>query len=181
MMASWHGNHDDVIKWKHFPRNWPFVRGIHRSPVNSSHKGQWRRPLMLSLIWVWINGWVNTRDAGDLRCYRAHYDVTVMLSTFLALCEWKQTVTSQRGSKQSFDIILVVNLNKLWNRQSNSQRFRTVWCQCDVTAMNHDRFDCDKHKHTNREHVNIILASYHGELMTPATTTLRTNEIVLTH
>ena len=32
--------HDDVIKWKHFPRNWPFVRGIHRSPVNSPHKGQ---------------------------------------------------------------------------------------------------------------------------------------------
>ena len=25
------GIHDDVIKWKHFPRNWPFVRGIHRS------------------------------------------------------------------------------------------------------------------------------------------------------
>ena len=25
------GNHDDVIKWKKFPRNWPFVRGIHRS------------------------------------------------------------------------------------------------------------------------------------------------------
>ena len=31
-------SHDDVIKWKHFPRNWPFVRGIHRSPVNSPHK-----------------------------------------------------------------------------------------------------------------------------------------------
>ena len=29
------GSHDDVIKWKHFPRYWPFVRGIHRSPVNS--------------------------------------------------------------------------------------------------------------------------------------------------
>ena len=27
-LAFWH---DDVIKWKHFPRNWPFVRGIHRS------------------------------------------------------------------------------------------------------------------------------------------------------
>ena len=25
--------HDDVIKWKHFPRYWPFVRGNHRSPV----------------------------------------------------------------------------------------------------------------------------------------------------
>ena len=31
--------HDDVIKWKHFPRYWPFVRGIHRSPVNSPYKG----------------------------------------------------------------------------------------------------------------------------------------------
>ena len=41
---------DDVIKWKHFPRYWPFVRGIHRSPVNSSHKGQWPGALMFSLI-----------------------------------------------------------------------------------------------------------------------------------
>ena len=24
-------NHDDVIKWNHFPHYWPFVRGIHRS------------------------------------------------------------------------------------------------------------------------------------------------------
>ena len=48
--------HDDVIKKKHFPRYWPFVRGIHRSPVNSPHKGQWRGALMFSLICVWING-----------------------------------------------------------------------------------------------------------------------------
>ena len=70
--------HDDVIKWKHFPRYWSFVRGIHRSPVNSTHKGQWRGALMFSLICDWINGWVNNRGAGDLRRYRAHYDVTVM-------------------------------------------------------------------------------------------------------
>ena len=38
--------HDGVIKWKHFSRYWPFVRGIHRSPVNSLHKGQWRGALM---------------------------------------------------------------------------------------------------------------------------------------
>ena len=73
-----HRKHDDVIKWKHFPRNWPFVRGIHRSPVNSPHKGQWRGALMFSLICVWINNWVNNREAGDLRRYRAHYDVIVM-------------------------------------------------------------------------------------------------------
>ena len=70
--------HDDVIKWKHFPRNWPFVRGIHRSTVNSPHKGQWRGALMFSLIWVWKNGWVNNGKAGDLRHHRAHYDVSVM-------------------------------------------------------------------------------------------------------
>ena len=71
--------HDDVIKWKHFPRYWPFVRGIHRSPLNSPHKGQWRGALIFSLICVWINGWVNNREAGDLRRYRAHFDVTVMV------------------------------------------------------------------------------------------------------
>ena len=71
-------NHDDVIKWKHLPRYWPFVRGIHRSPVNSPHKGQWHGALMFSLICVWINGWVKNREAGDLKRYRAHYDVTVM-------------------------------------------------------------------------------------------------------
>ena len=70
--------HDDVIKWKHFPRYWPFVRVIHRSPVNSPHKGQWRVALMFSLISVWINDWVNNRKADDLRRYRSHYDVTVM-------------------------------------------------------------------------------------------------------
>ena len=42
--------HDDVIKWKQIPRYWPFVPGIHRSPVNSPHKGQWRGALMFSLI-----------------------------------------------------------------------------------------------------------------------------------
>ena len=42
--------HDYVIKWKHFPRHWPFVRGIHRSPMNPPHKSQWRKALMFSLI-----------------------------------------------------------------------------------------------------------------------------------
>ena len=68
--------HDDVIRWKHFPRYWPFVRGIHRSPLNSPHKGQWRGALMFSLICAWINTWVNNREAGD-------YDVIVMHTSIL--------------------------------------------------------------------------------------------------
>ena len=65
------GEHDDVIKWKRFPRDW--------SPVNSPHIGQWRGALMFSFICVWINDWVNNREAGDLRSNRIHYDVTVMV------------------------------------------------------------------------------------------------------
>ena len=70
--------HDDVIKWKHFPRYWPFVRGVHRSPLNSPHKSQWRGALMLFLICAWINGWVNNREAGERRRHSAHYDFIVM-------------------------------------------------------------------------------------------------------
>ena len=70
--------HDDFIKWKHFPRYWPFVWGIHRSPVNSLHKSQWRGALVFSLIYARINGWVNNREAGDLWRHRAHCDVIVM-------------------------------------------------------------------------------------------------------
>ena len=70
--------HNDVIKWKYFPCYWSFVRGIHRSPVNSPHKGQWRGPLMFSLICTWIHRWVNNRDAGNLRHHCAHYDVIVI-------------------------------------------------------------------------------------------------------
>ena len=88
-------NHDDVIKWKHFPRYWPLVRGIHRSPVNSPHKGQWRGALVFSLICAWINGWANNREAGDLRRYRAHYDVTVMPSFHCELVWLRDMITEE--------------------------------------------------------------------------------------
>ena len=80
-------DHDDTnYGWLHetssngniFSRYWPFVRGIHRSLANSPHKGQWRGALIFSLICVWINGRVINDDAGDLRRYRAHYDIIAM-------------------------------------------------------------------------------------------------------
>ena len=57
--------HHDVIKLKHFPLYWPFVRRNHQSPVNSPHKGQWRGALVCYLICAWIIGWVNNREAID--------------------------------------------------------------------------------------------------------------------
>ena len=68
--------YDDVIM-EQIPRYWLFVRGIHRWPVDSPHKGQWRG----ALICAWINVWTNNRNADDLRRHRDHYDVTVMLTS----------------------------------------------------------------------------------------------------
>ena len=67
-----------IPKWKYFPCYWTFVRGIHPSPVNSPHKGQWHGALAFSLICTWINSWINNREAGDARCHRAHCDLIVM-------------------------------------------------------------------------------------------------------
>ena len=113
--------HDDVMKWKHFPRYWPFVRGIHRSPVNSPHKGQWRGALMFSLICARINGWVNTREAGDLRRYRAHYDVIVMSHTnvlpitMAVLTYWGRdkiaTISQTTFSKEFFNQNVQISIN----------------------------------------------------------------------
>ena len=94
--------HDDVIQWKHFPRYWPFVWGIHRSPVNSPHKGHWRKALMFSLICAWINSWVNNHEAGDLSRHRAHYDVTVMsLSRFCGIHLGATSLCLQKKKKKT--------------------------------------------------------------------------------
>ena len=66
------GKHDDVIKWKCLPRFWPFVRGIHRSPVNSPYKGQWRGGLLNKRL---------SKQSRDLKRHRTHYDVSVMVVT----------------------------------------------------------------------------------------------------
>ena len=82
-IASWlYGNHDHVIKWKHFPRYCPFVRGTHPSPVYSPHTGQWRGALMFSLICAWINN----RAAGDWR----RFDLTNAFNTVEVWCtSWR--------------------------------------------------------------------------------------------
>ena len=127
--------HDDVIKWKHFPRYWPFVRGIHRSPVNSPHKGQWRGALMFSLVCVWINGWVNSCEAGDLRRPRAHYDVIVMkkgTSTRMHLL----IVISWHNCGHLFVVYLTLNISAWWLLihwwQTGTIASATMACLCLV-------------------------------------------------
>ena len=61
------------IEWKHFPRYWPFVRGNHRSPVDSHHKAS-DAELCYSRA--------NNRDVSGLRRHRVHYDVILVISIF---------------------------------------------------------------------------------------------------
>ena len=112
--------HDDVFKWKHFPRYWSFMRGIHRLPVNSPHKGQWCGALMFSLICAWINGWVNNREAGDLRRHRAHYDVIVM-------CCWFDNTTYIKSTGMSSGKTPVEKRTMLLHRKKSVSNYFAMW------------------------------------------------------
>ena len=116
--------HDDVIKWKHFPHYWPFVRGIYRSTVNSPHKGQRRGALIFSLICAWIHSWVNNREDGDLRRHRAHYYVDVMW-----WCRWWWLVrlpTWNHNRQNNY-----VSIDTGYNKWMNEIRQGSKWLNCE--------------------------------------------------
>ena len=105
-------------------------------PVNSLHKGQWRGVLMFSLMYVWINDWVNNREAGDLRRHRTHNDVIVMKVTVWSqdgLTYWglnkmsgtfKQQITFQ--TEISWMLIIVSWLKVYWHLFQRVQ-LKTYW------------------------------------------------------
>ena len=53
--------------WRHqtetFLRHWPFVQGIHWPPVNSPHKGQWRRAFIF-FCGLGRNTWLSNQSRG---------------------------------------------------------------------------------------------------------------------
>ena len=145
--------HDDVIKGNFFSRCWLFVRGVHRSPVNSPHKYQWRGALMLSLICAYS---VNNRGAGDLRRHRAHYDVTIVkIASILSIlifvyCSdylFRLIVIGDSGVGKSsllmrfavsFDFSYVKSLRLIWrsaNCKWNLQVPDLQMCGSDLTWM----------------------------------------------
>ena len=88
---------NDIARWRHqmetFSALLALCAGNSPVPANSPHKGQWRGALMFPLICVWINDWVNNREAGDLRRHRGHYDVSVMDKTDLVQTTTKHNKT----------------------------------------------------------------------------------------
>ena len=74
---------------------------------------------MFSLICIWLNDWVNNRKAGDVRRYRAHYDVSVMpywewwrhgmetIPLSLTICEKDASATSKFPPQKASNVELV--------------------------------------------------------------------------
>ena len=135
--------HDDVIKWKHFSRYKPFVRGIHRWPVNSPQKGLVTRKASDAELWFFFdlrlnNVWVNNREAGDWRRHRAHYEVTIM--GLLAICAGNSPVNGEFPHKCQWHGALMFSLICAWinswvnNREAGD--LRPYRARSDVSGMN---------------------------------------------
>ena len=128
-------DHGDVNKWKHFPRYWPFVRGIHRSSVYSLHKGQRSGALMFSLMCAWKKRLSKhqPRDCLLNRLFRRRSKKTSKLRV-TGLCE---------GRNSSVTCVNWVN-----NREAGDLRRHRA--HYDVTVMNNHNVD----NHSNMHNCN---------------------------
>ena len=120
---QWINTVPDIPWWRHqmetFSALLALCAGNSPVPVNSPQKGQCRGALMFSLIYAWINDWVNSREAGDLRRHRGHYDVIVMHKRF------------QSSTRKDLNGLCHPNVDKWWRMQINFN----VWKNKFDTAM----------------------------------------------
>ena len=83
-MSKWQ-DHDDVIRWKHFPRYWPFVRGILRSPVykkeNNLKRDNYRPLSILTVISKLYHFYVLFNEL--LAAFRKSYSCQTLLIEFI--------------------------------------------------------------------------------------------------
>ena len=98
--------HDDVIKWKHFPRYWPFVKGIHRwghrciSLIKASDADLW------CFLWPAPEQTAEQtiETPVNLRRHRAHYDVTIMVSPKWSLIHGSRSSLIETWPEEQRDI-----------------------------------------------------------------------------
>ena len=83
MMTSSNGNIFRVTG--HLCGEFPGLRWIPRTKASDAEL------LIFSLTCVWINGWVNNRETGDLRRHRAHYDVSVLSIHLFVVYTYSET------------------------------------------------------------------------------------------
>ena len=107
---------------------------IHRWPVNSPHKRQWRGALMFNSICAWINSWVHNREAGNLRPTiligrNSHHKCTHYITR---KCEWLNTV-SQFSTEIHFNTLTLVSLTPMTSALGTKLRCPDVrWLWRDI-------------------------------------------------
>ena len=135
--------HDDVIKWKHFPRYWPFVRVIHRSrdaelffdlrmkkPLSKQWSGWWFETLSRPL-WRHCNVCTKFHSSGWRLKIPAFYLI------------WN-TGNCKQHISQAIDISHISTMHQTNIQQCNILHiFVTKWCfvVCETGAL---RDLCDK-------------------------------------
>ena len=88
------------------------------------------RSLDFSLIYDWTNGWMNIRDASDLRHHLAHYDVTVI---------WQWSDTKDSGSM--YHLISPTSNNSTDTKESTS----------NVARISHQRYIAHRYRLCNAQ------------------------------
>ena len=101
----------------------PFVRGIHRTPVNSPHKGTVMRTFDLSLLLVWTNCWTITRLIGNSR---RSFDVGTMRAVPVNL-------SALNGGEPWTGGMLATQISKLSNG-SSTFKYLKLW-SLDLTSL----------------------------------------------
>ena len=106
------------------PRDWPFVRDMHRSQVDSLHKGQWRGTLLFSLICAWRRWWLETpsrslwRHCNLIKTWCEPRELFCSLKVPIKICLYNLCSLSHDSSRRSCNQVrfaCCVILSSLWN------------------------------------------------------------------
>ena len=114
------------------------------SPVSGEFPTQ--RPVTRSLRCVWINGWANNPEAGDLRRYRAHYDVTVMEYTYFISYDVIITMVNVIGIG-CFDVLYHWLLLLIQNN---------VYAGCNESFLNWSNYKISRRRRQWSRSLNIV-------------------------
>ena len=92
---------------------------------------------MFSLICSWTNGWVNNRDAGDVRRHCAYYGVTVFKLTIFVLFDfevWRMTLKNNRAPMphQALCMISSPYINSNWSYGPETAKLGFDLCDIDL-------------------------------------------------
>ena len=119
-----HYGHDDVIKWKHFPCYWPFVRGIHWSPVNCPSQ----RVVTRSFD-VFFDLRLNKRFSKQSR--RRWFETP-------SRSLWRHYNAWNVSSQQHLEVVLCSHMHIFWKVTiTKVLKFTEQWSSTQITRPNH--------------------------------------------